>query len=227
LHAPITRTFASYTLSDDPARPDLAAMHSYLHGAYWSQDCPCEVLERAVQELTCASWRSRGATGEAQVGFGAFHFPISATFCYVCDVYVPRGAPRPRGVARAMLALACFCRPPAPAGTAGAGASITSRRARAVPRVRIRPARAARKAHGTRAPSTSHKGALEAGGPPARLAPPQPLQQVLRHSGDEATARPILPTPARPATECCRLRAAQCGRGERGVLAQNAQAAPP
>jgi GNAT superfamily N-acetyltransferase len=101
LHAPITRSFATYTLSDDPARLDLAAMHAYLRGAYWSQELPLEVLERAVQGSLCI-----GAYDEsgAQVGLARFISDF-ATFCYVCDVYV-LDEHRGRGVARAMLALA-------------------------------------------------------------------------------------------------------------------------
>jgi GNAT superfamily N-acetyltransferase len=101
LHAPITRTFANYTLSDDPARLDLAAMHRYLQGAYWSQGLPLEVLERAVQGSLCiGAYEERGT----QVGLARFISDF-ATFCYVCDVYVLEGH-RGRGVARAMLALA-------------------------------------------------------------------------------------------------------------------------
>ena len=87
MHAPITRTFANYTLSDDPARLDLAAMHRYLQGAYWSQGLPLEVLERAVQGSLCiGAYEERGT----QVGLARFISDF-ATFCYVCDVYVLRG----------------------------------------------------------------------------------------------------------------------------------------
>lgn len=97
----LTRTCGAYTLSDEPARLDLAAMHAYLRRAYWSQDIPFEVLERAVRGSLCiGAYDGAGA----QVALARF-ISDYATFCYVCDVYVLE-AHRGRGLARAMLALA-------------------------------------------------------------------------------------------------------------------------
>jgi hypothetical protein len=73
-----------YRISDDPALLDLRAMHSYLRTAYWSQDIPFEVLERAVGNSLClGAYHGAGA----QVGLARFVSDY-ATFCYVCDVYV-------------------------------------------------------------------------------------------------------------------------------------------
>ena len=101
MNAPLTRAHRDYTLSDDPRRLDLAAMHAYLREAYWSRGLPLAVLERAV-----AGSLSVGAydAGGAQVGFARFVTDY-ATFCYVCDVYVLE-AHRGRGIARAMLEMA-------------------------------------------------------------------------------------------------------------------------
>jgi GNAT superfamily N-acetyltransferase len=97
----LTEQHDAYTLSDDPARLDLHAIHAFLRGAYWAQDIPFEVVERAV-----ASSLSIGAydAGGAQVGLARF-ISDYATFCYVCDVYVLE-AHRGRGIARAMMAMA-------------------------------------------------------------------------------------------------------------------------
>lgn len=76
-------------------------MHAYLRCAYWSQDIPLEVLERAVQGSLCIG--AYDAAG-AQVAFARFISDF-ATFCYVCDVYV-LDAHRRRGVARELLAMA-------------------------------------------------------------------------------------------------------------------------
>ena len=90
-----------YRISDDPALLDLHAMHSYLRTAYWSQDIPFEVLERAVGNSLClGAYQAAGA----QVGLARFVSDY-ATFCYVCDVYVLE-AHRGRGLARALLAMA-------------------------------------------------------------------------------------------------------------------------
>ena len=101
LNAPVTRALSGYTLSDDPARLDLEAMHAFLREAYWSRGLPRAVLERAVAGSLCiGAYEARGA----QVGFARFVTDY-ATFCYVCDVYV-LDAHRGKGIARAMLDLA-------------------------------------------------------------------------------------------------------------------------
>src|SRR5579862_6135607 len=98
---PRTAALGQYTISDKPARLDLAAMHAFLRYAYWSQGIPFEVLERAVRGSLCiGAYDGAGA----QVGL-ARCISDYATFCYLCDVYVLE-AHRGRGLARAMLALA-------------------------------------------------------------------------------------------------------------------------
>jgi GNAT superfamily N-acetyltransferase len=97
----VTRVIGEYTISDDPARLDLKAMHAYLRRAYWCEDIPFEVLERAVQGSLCIG--AYDAAG-AQVGLARF-ISDYATFCYVCDVYVLEPH-RGRGLARQMLAMA-------------------------------------------------------------------------------------------------------------------------
>ena len=91
----------SYTLSDDPARLDLPAMHAYLRGAYWSEQIPFEVIERAVRGSLCIGAYD---SADAQVGLARF-ISDYATFCYVCDVYVLEDH-RGRGLSKAMLAMA-------------------------------------------------------------------------------------------------------------------------
>lgn len=98
--APISRTVGLYTVSDDPTRLDVHAMHAYLRRAYWSERIPLEVLERAVRGSLCiGAYDSRGA----QVGLTRYVSDY-ATFCYVCDVYVLEEH-RGRGLSKAMLAL--------------------------------------------------------------------------------------------------------------------------
>jgi GNAT superfamily N-acetyltransferase len=97
----LNRTVGPYTISDDPTRLDLRAMHSYLRRAYWSEQIPLEVLERAVRASLCIG--AYDTTG-AQVGLSRF-ISDYATFCYVCDVYVLEEH-RGRGLSKAMLALA-------------------------------------------------------------------------------------------------------------------------
>src|SRR5579862_7997345 len=91
----------TYTLTDDPARLDLTAMHAYLRRSYWAEQIPLEVLERAVRGSLCIG--TYDASG-AQVGLSRF-ISDYATFCYVCDVYVLEEH-RGRGLSKEMLALA-------------------------------------------------------------------------------------------------------------------------
>ena len=95
------RHVGPYTISDDPARLDLHAIHAYLHRAYWSVGIPFEVVERAVRGSLCIGAYERGG---GQVGFARFVSDY-ATFCYVGDVYVLESH-RGHGLSKAMLGMA-------------------------------------------------------------------------------------------------------------------------
>jgi GNAT superfamily N-acetyltransferase len=95
------QTFGSYSISDDPTRLDLKAMHGYLQRAYWCEEIPYEVIERAVQSSLCIG--AYDPTG-AQVGLARF-ISDYATFCYVCDVYVLEEH-RGHGLSKAMMKMA-------------------------------------------------------------------------------------------------------------------------
>jgi len=96
----LTRAHGAYFLSDDPARLDLEAIHSYLKRAYWSEDIPLDVLERAVRGSLCVGAYDAGG---AQVGLVRC-ISDYATFCYLCDVYVLEEH-RGRGLSKAMMAM--------------------------------------------------------------------------------------------------------------------------
>ena len=97
----ITRTVGAYTISDDPGRLDFRAMHAYLRRAYWSENIPFEVMERAARASLCVGAYD---TAGGQVGLTRF-ISDYATFCYVCDVYVLEEH-RGRGLSKAMMAFA-------------------------------------------------------------------------------------------------------------------------
>jgi GNAT superfamily N-acetyltransferase len=97
----LNQTIGSYTISDDPTRLDLPAIHAYLRQAYWSEDIPYDVIARAVQGSLCiGAYDSEGA----QIGLARF-ISDYATFCYVCDVYVLEHH-RGQGLSKAMLKMA-------------------------------------------------------------------------------------------------------------------------
>jgi GNAT superfamily N-acetyltransferase len=98
---PTLRRAGSYTVSDDPERLDLRAIHDYLRRSYWSPGIPFEVVERAVRGSLCIG--AYDGDGK-QVGLVRC-ITDYATFCYVSDVYVLEDH-RGQGLSKAMLALA-------------------------------------------------------------------------------------------------------------------------
>lgn len=86
-----------YEVSADPARLDLAAVHSYLSRSYWAPGLPPEVLRRAVAHSLCFG----AYLGREQVGFARV-VTDRATFAYLCDVYVLDGH-RGRGLAARLM----------------------------------------------------------------------------------------------------------------------------
>jgi GNAT superfamily N-acetyltransferase len=101
MDAYLTQTISSYVITDDPGRLDLHAMHAYLQRAYWSEQIPIEVVERAARGSMCIGAYDAGG---AQVGLARF-ISDYATFCYVRDVYVLEEH-RGYGLAKAMMAMA-------------------------------------------------------------------------------------------------------------------------
>jgi GNAT superfamily N-acetyltransferase len=72
-----------YTITSDPARMDVAAVHAFLAGSYWSPGVPFAVVERAIRHSLCFGLLQ----GAAQVGFARV-VTDRATFAYLADVYV-------------------------------------------------------------------------------------------------------------------------------------------
>lgn len=91
---------AGYALTDDPARLDVNAIHAYLARSYWCEGIPREVVARALENSLCLGIYSPNGD---QVGLVRV-ITDSATFAYLCDVYVLE-AHRTRGLATAALRL--------------------------------------------------------------------------------------------------------------------------
>jgi GNAT superfamily N-acetyltransferase len=81
---PLEWTRDAFTVTTDPARLDLDAVHAFLVTAYWCAGIPREVVARAATGSLCFSLleRERGQIGLARV------ISDLATFAYLCDVYV-------------------------------------------------------------------------------------------------------------------------------------------
>ena len=74
---------AGYTISTDPARLDLPAIHRFLSTSYWAPGLPMDVLARAVAGSLCFGLYR----GPEQAGFARI-ITDRATFAYLCDVFV-------------------------------------------------------------------------------------------------------------------------------------------
>ncbi|HTQ31139.1 MAG TPA: GNAT family N-acetyltransferase [Opitutaceae bacterium] len=87
-----------YTVSDDPARIDVDAIHAFLARSYWAGGIPRETVARAVKNSLCFGVYT--AAG-AQVGLARVVSDY-ATFAWLADVYVLE-AHRGRGLAKALM----------------------------------------------------------------------------------------------------------------------------
>ena len=72
-----------YSISTDPARMDLDAIHAYLSRSYWAEGVPREIVERSLLgSLAFGLFHGGRQVGLARV------VTDRATFAYLCDVYV-------------------------------------------------------------------------------------------------------------------------------------------
>lgn len=97
---PHESSHAGYLLSDDPARLDVAAVHAFLTTSYWAAGIPRDVVARSLENSLCVGLY---APGGPQIGLVRV-ITDSATFAYLCDVYVLK-AHRGHGLAKAALTL--------------------------------------------------------------------------------------------------------------------------
>ena len=96
---PHETTHAGYTISDDPTRLDLDAIHAYLSRSYWAATRPREIVAQSLANSLCIGLYA--PTGE-QIGLVRVVTDY-ATFAYLCDVYVLE-AHRQRGLSKAAMA---------------------------------------------------------------------------------------------------------------------------
>lgn len=81
---PYERHQDGFTVSDDPARLDVDAIHDFLsQHSYWAREIPREVVARALANSLCFGLYE----GSRQIGLARM-ITDRATFGYLCDVYV-------------------------------------------------------------------------------------------------------------------------------------------
>jgi GNAT superfamily N-acetyltransferase len=87
-----------YLISDDPERVDLDLTWGFLRTAYWSENVPRDVVERAIaNSLPLGLYDPAGA----QVGFARV-VTDTAAFAWIADVFVLEGH-RGRGLGRWLI----------------------------------------------------------------------------------------------------------------------------
>lgn len=91
---------AGYLISDDASRLNVDAVHAYLTTSYWAKGIPRDVVARSLENSMSLGIY---AAGGAQVGLVRV-ITDSATFAYLCDVYVLE-AHRGRGLSKAAMEL--------------------------------------------------------------------------------------------------------------------------
>lgn len=72
-----------FTVSTDPARLDVDAVHAFLTTSYWAEGIPRETVERSLRGSLCFGLYE----GDCQAGLARV-VTDGATFGYLCDVYV-------------------------------------------------------------------------------------------------------------------------------------------
>src|SRR5215204_3403204 len=82
--APVTVHRDGYTISTDPARLDIDAIHAYLTTSYWATGISAATVARSLRHST--GYGLYGPDG-AQVGFTRV-ITDWTTYAYLCDVYV-------------------------------------------------------------------------------------------------------------------------------------------
>jgi GNAT superfamily N-acetyltransferase len=97
-----------FTVSTDPARLDLDAIHSALSQSYWSEGVPKETVERGLRSSLCFGLYLEEDGAARQVGLARV-ITDAATFAYLCDVYV---LPDYRGRGLGKLLIRCVMEHP-------------------------------------------------------------------------------------------------------------------
>ena len=91
--------FGAFTLTDDPARFDVARAHDWICGqSYWADGIPLAVFSKAVSRSLAVS------AHHAEGGMAAMARVVTdrATFGLICDVFVDDGW-RGRGLGKALM----------------------------------------------------------------------------------------------------------------------------
>ncbi len=82
----LSRKRGRYSISTNPKRLDLEAIHAFLSHSFWAEGISKKLVARSIRHSLCFGLFD----GRAQVGFARV-VTDRATFAYLCDVYVLAG----------------------------------------------------------------------------------------------------------------------------------------
>jgi GNAT superfamily N-acetyltransferase len=75
-------TRGPYSISTDPQRLDIDAVHAFLRRSFWAEGIPRDLVEKSIANSLCFGLFDGGS----QVGFARV-VTDRATYAYLCDVY--------------------------------------------------------------------------------------------------------------------------------------------
>lgn len=93
------RNAEGYEIDDDVERLDFDVVHGFLARAYWSENIPRDIVERAARNSWCFGVY---APDGAQVGFARLVTDYE-TFAYLADVFILEGR-RGQGLSKWLMA---------------------------------------------------------------------------------------------------------------------------
>ena len=77
------RKKGKYSISTNPRRLDLDAIHGFLSRSFWAEDIPKKLVAKSIRNSLCFGVFH----GRDQVGFARV-VTDRATYAYLCDVYI-------------------------------------------------------------------------------------------------------------------------------------------
>ena len=86
-----------YAISTEKARIDSAFVHDFLSRSYWAKNIPFETVQRSIENSLCFGLYE----AEKLIGFARV-VTDSATFAYLCDVFVIENK-RGRGLSKWLM----------------------------------------------------------------------------------------------------------------------------
>ena len=79
----LDRKKGKYSISTNPKRLDLDAIHGFLSRSFWAEGIPKKLVAKSIRNSLCFGLFHDGA----QIGFARV-ITDRATFAYLCDVYI-------------------------------------------------------------------------------------------------------------------------------------------